>query len=135
MSYSETTTKKFLDFNGLSYFAQKLNQYPTNDVIVAVIEGVQDALDEKVALTDAGAANGVATLDASGYVPTSQLPDAVYDVLEYSAYAQFPVSGESGKLYVDTSTNGVYRWNGTAYAQINQPPASIPDAEIDALFA
>ena len=135
MSYAETTTKKFLDFNGLSYFAQKLNQYPTNDVIVAVVDGVQDALDEKVDLTQKGAASGVAELDASGYVPVAQLPDAVYDVLEFSAYSQFPVSGESGKLYVDTSSNGVYRWTGAAYTRINEQPTSISDAEIDALFA
>ena len=133
-SYATIITKKFLDYNGLAYFAEKLNQYPTNDVIVAVIEGVQDALDEKVDTSSVGAASGIAELDSSGTVPVSQLPAAVNDVLEYSAYAQFPATGTTGKLYVDTSTNAVYRWSGSAYVRVNDIPASISDAEIDALF-
>lgn len=47
MSYQTLDQKKFLDANGLTYFARKLNNYPTNDVIEAVVEGIQDALDEK----------------------------------------------------------------------------------------
>lgn len=46
-AYETTTTKKFLDAAGLTYFSTKLNNYPTNDVIEAVIEGTQDALNEK----------------------------------------------------------------------------------------
>ena len=46
-AYETTTTKKFLDAAGLTYFSRKLNNYPTNEVIEAVIEGTQDALDEK----------------------------------------------------------------------------------------
>lgn len=48
MSFAATSQKKFLDAAGLTYFSSKLNNYPTNDVIEAVINGVQDALDEKV---------------------------------------------------------------------------------------
>ena len=46
-TYSVTNPKKFLDADGLAYFSRKLNNYPTNDVIEAVVEGIQDALDEK----------------------------------------------------------------------------------------
>lgn len=73
MAYAATNPKKFLDADGLSYFSQKLNQYPTNDVIAAVVDGVQDALDEKVDTVSVGANNGVASLDNSGKVPASQL--------------------------------------------------------------
>ena len=45
--YAATNPKKFLDADGLAYFSRKLNNYPTNDVIEAVIYGIQDALDEK----------------------------------------------------------------------------------------
>jgi len=45
--YAAISQKKFLDAAGLTYFSQKLNNYPTNDVIAAVIDGVQDALDQK----------------------------------------------------------------------------------------
>lgn len=66
-----------------------------------------------------GANNGLAELDASGKVPASQLPSYVDDVLEYSAKANFPTTGETGKIYVDTSTNKTYRWGGSAYAEIS----------------
>ena len=66
-----------------------------------------------------GAANGVAELDANGLVPSSQLPSYVDDVLEYSAKASFPATGETGKIYVDTATNKTYRWSGSAYAEIS----------------
>ena len=78
MSFSTTNQKKFLDAAGLTYFSSKLNNYPTNDVIEAVIEGVQDALDEKVDISAIGSQNGVASLDATGKVPASQLPDTTY---------------------------------------------------------
>lgn len=73
-TYSATNPKKFLDADGLTYFSRKLNNYPTNNVIAAVVDGVQDALDEKMDADARGAANGVASLDANGKVPSSQLP-------------------------------------------------------------
>lgn len=72
-----------------------------------------------IATTAKGANNGVAELDSSGKVPSSQLPSYVDDVLEYSAKASFPATGETGKIYVDTSTNLTYRWSGSAYTEIS----------------
>ena len=66
-----------------------------------------------------GAASGVAELDSSGKVPTSQLPSYVDDVLEYTNKASFPTTGETGKIYVDKATNLTYRWSGTAYVEIS----------------
>lgn len=66
-----------------------------------------------------GAANGLAELDANGKVPSAQLPSYVDDVLEYTAKANFPATGETGKIYVDTTTNLTYRWSGSAYVEIS----------------
>lgn len=66
-----------------------------------------------------GANGGLAELDNSGKVPTSQLPSYVDDVLEYSAKSSFPSTGEAGKIYVDTATNKTYRWGGSAYVEIS----------------
>ena len=66
-----------------------------------------------------GAASGVAELDANGLVPSSQLPSYVDDVLEYNAKSSFPTTGETGKIYVDTSTNLTYRWGGSDYVEIS----------------
>lgn len=55
----------------------------------------------------------------NGKVPSSQLPSYVDDVLEYSSTSAFPVTGETGKIYVDTTTNKTYRWGGSAYVEIS----------------
>lgn len=72
-----------------------------------------------VASSLVGAKNGVASLDANGKVPTSQLPSYVDDVLEYSSKSGFPTTGETGKIYVATDTNLTYRWSGSAYVEIS----------------
>ncbi len=66
-----------------------------------------------------GAANGIASLDASAKIPTSQLPSYVDDVVSYTNLAGFPATGETGKIYVADDTNKVYRWSGSAYVEIS----------------
>ena len=66
-----------------------------------------------------GGANGVAELDANGKVLTSQLPSYVDEVVEYSGLANFPTTGTTGIIYVDTATNKTYRWSGTKYVEIS----------------
>lgn len=65
-----------------------------------------------------GAANGIASLDSSGLVPSTQLPSYVDDVLEYANLAAFPATGETGKIYVALDTNKTYRWSGSTYVYI-----------------
>lgn len=52
-------------------------------------------------------------------ISSSYLPSFVDDVLEYANFASFPVTGESGKIYVDISNNLTYRWSGSAYVEIS----------------
>ena len=74
-----------------------------------------------------GAANGVAELDSTGKVPSSQLPSYVDDVVEgtYVSTTSFKdtsgtaITGETGKIYVDTATNKTYRWSGSAFTEIS----------------
>ena len=75
-----------------------------------------------------GQANGLAELDSSGRVPSSQLPSYVDDVIEGFYYnSKFyeeethttEITGESGKIYTDIKTNKTYRWSGTAYTEIS----------------
>jgi hypothetical protein len=63
--------------------------------------------------------NGYASLDSTGKVPSAQLPSFVDDVLEYINLAGFPVTGETGKIYVALDTNKTYRWSGSAYVEIS----------------
>lgn len=79
--------------------------------------------------SEKGAAGGVASLDSTGKVPSSQLPSYVDDVIEgYYYNGQFYtnrahtqlITPETGKIYVDLDTNKTYRWGGTTYVEISQ---------------
>lgn len=54
----------------------------------------------------------------SGIFDSARLPSFVDDVLEYPNLAGFPVTGESGKIYVALDTNKTYRWSGSVYIYI-----------------
>lgn len=54
-------TKKYLDEIGLAYVLGKLDDYPNNEILAALINAVQDGLDEKNA-------NLGLTVDAQGYI-------------------------------------------------------------------
>lgn len=78
-----------------------------------------------------GKANGYASLGGDGKVPASQLPSYVDDVLEFASKSNFPKSGEKGKIYVDLSTENIFRWSGTTYTEIS--PSLITQADIQKL--
>lgn len=54
----------------------------------------------------------------TGTIPADNLPGYVDDVIE-GTLSTFPATGETGKIYVDTSTNKEYRWSGTKYVEIS----------------
>ena len=56
---------------------------------------------------------------ASGTISSGLLPSYVDDVLSYTNLAGFPGTGETGKIYVDETTNKVYRWSGSVYVEIS----------------
>ena len=84
--------------------------------------------DSKIPSSEKGANNGVATLDASGKVPSSQLPAYVDDVLEYSSTSAFPQEGSTGIIYVATDTNKSYRWSGSGYIELSSYSEATPSA-------
>lgn len=64
----------------------------------------------------------IAGMDATkliGTISQSNLPSYVDDVVEVENYDALPETGEAGKIYVDLQTNKVYRWGGSAYAEIS----------------
>jgi hypothetical protein len=79
---------------------------------------VDSKLDLKLNTSLKGAVNGLAELDATGKVPSSQLPSYVDDVKEYDTITNFPNPGESDKIYIAIDTNLTYRWSGTQYVNI-----------------
>ena len=72
-----------------------------------------------VKIAKIGVAEGVASLDKNGKVPSIQLPSYVDDVLEYDSQSAFPETGETGKIYLAIDTNKQYRWSGSQYVEIS----------------
>lgn len=88
-----------------------------------------------------GKANGLASLDGNGLVPSSQLPSYVDDVIEvYATYGVSetgklsniklysdpdhanPITGESGKIYLNITQDEPsyqFRWSGTQFVDSN----------------
>lgn len=81
----------------------------------------EDINSQIVFKSEKGKANGVATLDGSGKIPTEQIPGAFDDVIEYENLQAFPQPGEKGKIYVALDTNVSYRWSGTTYIKVGSP--------------
>lgn len=91
----------------------------TADLGKPISTATQSALDGKVNVSSIGAANGVASLDAGGKIPSEQLPSYVDDVQEASTYGALPATGVSGTIYVTTDTDKTYRWSGSTYIEIS----------------
>jgi hypothetical protein len=105
----------------------------------ASIKALEKKHDDFVATK--GKANGFASLDSNGLVPSSQLPSYVDDVIE--AYATYdvsetgklsniklysdeahknPITGESGKIYLNITQDEPsyqFRWSGTQFVDSN----------------
>lgn len=101
-------------------FDEELNKYQSE--INAQLGTSNDSLRKELTAfkNTKGKANGLASLDDSGKVPSTQLPSYVDDVLEFTQLDQLPKPGESGKIYVVTSTNLQYRWSGSDYVEISK---------------
>lgn len=100
----------------------------------SAVTGLDAALAGKLAATEKGAANGVATLDAGARVPAAQLPSYVDDVIEFANLGAFPGTGEAGKIYIALSDNKQYRWGGSSYIELIASPGTtdvVPEGAVN----
>lgn len=81
--------------------------------------GAADPHNQYVLETMVGAPNGVAPLDGNSKIPAANLPSYVDDVLMFADFASFPVTGETGIIYVAEDTGVCYRWTGASYLKIS----------------
>lgn len=89
-----------------------------------VLSPIQTQITDKIPKSWRGTADGVASLDSGGKVPSSQLPSYVDDIIEVATVAALPTTGQTGVIYVITSgadINKQYRWTGTAYTMVSSP--------------
>lgn len=96
----------------------------TGDITINAVDSTA-----RIATTEKGMANGVASLGADGLVPASQLPSFVDDVIEVDAFEKLPgrsldplTNGvaSKGKIYVvvEGGNTSIYRWSGASYISI-----------------
>lgn len=106
--------------NASQIFDEKSNMYQSE--VNIQLGKSDDSLHKKFTnfRDSKGKANGLASLDDSGKVPSTQLPSHVDYVLEFTQLDQLPKPGESGKIYIVTSTNLQYRWSGSDYVEISK---------------
>jgi len=91
----------------------------TNASAIAAEATARAAADSTINTALASKADLVA-----GVVPSSQLPSYVDDVLEFTNFAAFPGTGETGKIYIDKATNTQYRWSGSVYIELVASPGT-----------
>lgn len=102
----------------------------TGTQAISTVAGLQTALNGKINTTERGVSGGIPTLDEFARIPPSQLPSYVDDVLEFQTLANFPATGEGGKIYIainqGTAANPTrqYRWTGSTYVEINPSPGT-----------
>lgn len=126
LAYRDTLTKNEIglgNVNNVAITQEQISQIELNknniNNNINNIDSVYSQLLNKVGVDKLGIANGVATLDSDGKVPSTQLPSYVDEVLEFGTKNLFPLVGESNKIYLDLTTNKVYRWSGTTYVEIS----------------
>lgn len=120
------------------------------DISLNTVTGRLNTIESwKSTIGTKGAANGVAGLDSTGKVPSSQLPSYVDDVIDVVSFVTSnPTSGmtigavyynsatkklftatsattgvtsdpEAGKIYISLANNKTYRWSGSIMTEIS----------------
>ncbi len=107
-----------------------INAITKSDVGLGNVDNTSD-MDKPVSTATQTTLNLKADL-VGGTVPSAQLPSYVDDILEYANLASFPVSGETGKIYIAIDTGKQYRWSGSAYVAVSNgfisSTADVPDS-------
>ena len=107
-----------------AHAASAISNTPSGNLSSTDQQGVnnelQSDIDTRELASNKGATNGYCPLGADQKVPAANLPSYVDDIEEYANLAAFPVTGESGKLYLALDTSLLYRWSGSVYAEVSQ---------------
>lgn len=87
----------------------------------SIVISAEDTETPRVPVSALG--DTVATL-VDGRLPASQLPTGLDNVDEYATVEDFPEEGEKDVLYIDLSTNNLWRWTGSTYVQLTNGGAT-----------
>lgn len=96
------------------------------------VEGNKTGADyHLIDASEKGEANGLATLNESGQIPSDQLPSYVDSVVNgyrnsvdglfyLESTFETPIGGEDGIIYVDLLSENTYRWSGSIFVEISK---------------
>lgn len=118
-----TTISEAQNVLGISSKADQLDL----DAVQSNIEDLSNEVDTKANAQSVNQALSLKSDLVNGKVPASQLPSFVDDVLEgtyinpttFNDLSNQLYVPESGKIYVDTTSNKTYRWSGMLYVVIS----------------
>lgn len=110
---------------------QVIEDITASGVVVSSVKSVSKAIKD----INSGKANLV-----NGKVPTSELPDigggsieGYYNTTDGKFYEESTyeteITGATGKIYVDLTSNSMYRWDGSQYVSISSSGIEVISAE------
>lgn len=117
-SAGKATFRKLVANDIPSITKSKISDFPSSMPASDVYSWAKASSKPSYSFSEIGGQVNAST-QLTGEIPAGCLPSYVDDVLEYEGVANFPETGETGKIYTDTSTNKVYRWGGTSYVVIS----------------
>ena len=119
--YNDLTNKPEIpSINGLA-----TEQYVNNKIEgldIPSIEGLATetyVIDEINKIKIPTTAKEINALPNNEQIPSNLLPSYVDDIIEYDSFGVFPSTGVPEKIYLDRSTNLVYRWSGSTYVEVS----------------
>ena len=93
-----------------------------NKINIPSIDGLatEDFVTDKISkIKIPTTAEEINALPNNKTIPKSLLPGYVDDIIEFESSGVFPSTGVSEKIYLDLSTNLVYRWSGSTYVEVS----------------
>ena len=121
-TFSNSGVRSIATGNSNGTISVNTNGTTTNIAVKGLGSAAYTASTAYAAASHKHAAADITSVNASaitGTIAAANLPSYVDDVVEYAGVANFPTTGESGKIYTDTTTNKIYRWSGSQYVVIS----------------
>jgi hypothetical protein len=117
-SSGEPTFRKLVARDIPSITKSKISDFPSSMPASDVYSWAKASSKPSYSFSEIGGQVNANT-QLTGTIPSGCLPSYVDDVLEYEGFNKFPKTGETGKIYTDTTTNKIYRWGGSSYVVIS----------------
>ena len=117
VNWTDTNTTYTLSSFGITVTSEEINYLSgLTSNVKTQLDTINTSLNGKINSTEKGTANCVANLDQNGHIHSSQLHSSVDEIVEITDLSG---TGESGKIYVNTTDNKTYRWSGSSFVEIS----------------